>query len=566
MFNNTKTDHSKSIFSNVYRTNNHQARPHLRTPLTFKSSSLSCTQRPKDPEILYFNEKILRRKTKNTVTECSTQTSKTILQLAQLEIVKNGTFLSPFPHFETPPQDGPLNLSVHHAQIVTPPPMSPDSLATTPHNTSMFNCPYSVTNRLSDYTLDGSCTEHDLKKNSEIRSQSFVECYSHPNYIQDPAPKSKIPKPRFVQRRSSKSLDLPDNSFVRRVSSPFCHAQSSFMSPTKSSQIKSNMADIKSANFLIPPMRRGRSTSPKPVSTKKWFETSRKIPYIDQSRSDMSSSTTLINATRNPELVRLEGIERDLSKSDLSIKISDDVLSLITNAQVSNSSVDTTICMAVNKLREPDWLALRGLADIVEICRVIDIDLIYDYMPSIHQRLIELLKSPRSHVCRTACQAAGHLFEYVKDTRRPEFDDIVDILLHKTADSNRFIRHDANLALDCMVTHISTFNAVRALCQKGPFHKNPLVRCATVRLLVCAIVIAGADFVLNPNNNEYTRKRVILNMARFLEDKNLETRKLAERLYKVLSKDTRFEVYLKKYLEKEQITKIKKTLRIIHKK
>nr|XP_015839444.1 PREDICTED: protein FAM179A [Tribolium castaneum] len=187
-------------------------------------------------------------------------------------------------------------------------------------------------------------------------------------------------------------------------------------------------------------------------------------------------------------------------------------------------------------------------------------------MPSIHQRLIELLKSPRSHVCRTACQAAGHLFEYVKDTRRPEFDDIVDILLHKTADSNRFIRHDANLALDCMVTHISTFNAVRALCQKGPFHKNPLVRCATVRLLVCAIVIAGADFVLNPNNNEYTRKRVILNMARFLEDKNLETRKLAERLYKVLSKDTRFEVYLKKYLEKEQITKIKKTLRIIHKK
>ncbi|XP_044262215.1 uncharacterized protein LOC123009763 isoform X2 [Tribolium madens] len=211
-------------------------------------------------------------------------------------------------------------------------------------------------------------------------------------------------------------------------------------------------------------------------------------------------------------------------------------------------------------------LALRGLADIVEICRVIDIDLIYDYMPSIHQRLIELLKSPRSHVCRTACQAAGHLFEYVKDTRRPEFDDIVDILLHKTADSNRFIRHDANLALDCMVTHISTFNAVRALCQKGPFHKNPLVRCATVRLLVCAIVIAGPDFVLNPNNNEYTRKRVILNMARFLEDKNLDTRKLAERLYKVLSKDTRFEVYLKKYLEKEQITKIKKTLRIIHKK
>lgn len=75
-----------------------------------------------------------------------------------------------------------------------------------------------------------------------------------------------------------------------------------------------------------------------------------------------------------------------------------------------------------------------------------------------------------------------------------------------------------------MVTHISTFNSVRSLCSKGPFHKNPLVRSATVRLLVCAIVIAGPDFILNPNNNEYTRKRIILNMARFLEDRNLETR------------------------------------------
>lgn len=186
-------------------------------------------------------------------------------------------------------------------------------------------------------------------------------------------------------------------------------------------------------------------------------------------------------------------------------------------------------------------VALRGLADIVKICRVIDKDFIYDYMNSINQRLIELLKSPRSHVCRTACQAAGHLFEYVRDTRRPvkrlsidqnrsgrvcqqEFDDIVNLLLFKTADANKFIRQDANLALDCMVTHISTYNAVRALCSKGPFHKNPLVRSATVRLLVCAIVIVGADFILNPNNNEYTRKRIILNMARFLEDRNLETR------------------------------------------
>lgn len=63
--------------------------------------------------------------------------------------------------------------------------------------------------------------------------------------------------------------------------------------------------------------------------------------------------------------------------------------------------------------------ALRGLAEIVEILKIVDGDLVYPHMTIINQRLIELIKSPRSHVCRTACQAVGHLFEYVKDTRRP---------------------------------------------------------------------------------------------------------------------------------------------------
>jgi uncharacterized membrane protein YbaN (DUF454 family) len=43
-------------------------------------------------------------------------------------------------------------------------------------------------------------------------------------------------------------------------------------------------------------------------------------------------------------------------------------------------------------------------------------------------------------------------------------------------------------------------------------------------------------------------------------------RKLAERLYKVLCKESKFDIYLKKYLEKDQILKIKKTLRLVYKK
>lgn len=350
--NHPKTEkHQKSIFSyNIYRTNN------------FKSNSAGSNLW-NEPQVLYFNEKALAKKANKQhieiLRECSTQTSKTILQLAKIE---TGC-------------------------------ISPDSLTTTPRqrNCSLENYPYSTTlnHRLSDFTLEGSCHEQDClfsKKNSPkkynsidpnqitqgdyhhrralsppqrlappvarnhpesprsyppliktflernrtrktenlelftsyrrdwskpgsaSRSKSFIENYHHPNYIRDQE-NLKLPKvvPQKtvnfkINRRSSKSLNLPDNSFVRKKSSSICYqAQNTFMCPTASSQIKSKMPEIQSVNHLIPPTRRGRSTSPRASNDTRRFEGSRKIPYIDQSKSDLSSATTIVNTVRNPE-------------------------------------------------------------------------------------------------------------------------------------------------------------------------------------------------------------------------------------------------------------------------
>lgn len=54
-----------------------------------------------------------------------------------------------------------------------------------------------------------------------------------------------------------------------------------------------------------------------------------------------------------------------------------------------------------------------------ELCRIMDVDLLFPHMTAVNQKLLELLRSPRSHVCRTACQAVGHFFESIKDTRKP---------------------------------------------------------------------------------------------------------------------------------------------------
>ncbi|KAJ8979932.1 hypothetical protein NQ317_003674 [Molorchus minor] len=351
----------------------------------------------------------------------------------------------------------------------------------------------------------------------------------------------------FCQARATSSIEQdPSPSKPRR--------SMSFMSPTISSGNKDQGKEIRCLNKLISPTRRGRSASPKKNQNE--VIKPKKVPYIDISEESIQERND------TSELQYTDKSKPSVDRSTREIKSGNTKSSGTLGSATSASSTDSILCQALNKLRDPDWnVALRGLAEIVEMCRILDADFAYPHMTVINQRLIELMKSPRSHVCRTACQAVGHLFEYVKDTRRPEFDEIVDTLLCRTADANKFIRHDANLALDCLVTHISTFHTVRALSSKGPTHKNPLVRIATARLLVCAIILAGPQNILNPNGNEFTRKRIILNMVRFLEDKDMDTRKYGERIYKLFYKDRIFDIYLKRYLERDVVTKIKKCLK-----
>ncbi|XP_049820723.1 TOG array regulator of axonemal microtubules protein 2-like [Aethina tumida] len=184
-------------------------------------------------------------------------------------------------------------------------------------------------------------------------------------------------------------------------------------------------------------------------------------------------------------------------------------------------------------------------------------------MTSVNQKLIVLLKSSRSQVCLSACQTAGHLFEHVADTGRPEFDDIVDILLCKTADSNKSIRIEANAALDCMVTHIAPTHSVRALCMRGPSHKNPLVRIAVARLLLSVVELIGVDKIMSEKMLDGTRKRIINTMAMVILDNNMILRKMGHQLYSQLSKDQNYKRYSNKYLDKEtriSITSIIKKL------
>ncbi|XP_035891443.1 uncharacterized protein LOC118502849 isoform X1 [Anopheles stephensi] len=221
-----------------------------------------------------------------------------------------------------------------------------------------------------------------------------------------------------------------------------------------------------------------------------------------------------------------------------------------------------SIAGIVDKLQDNVWeVCLEGIWDLMDTAGRIDWKAQEKYITVINRKLIEFLKSPRTALCRSACQVSGELFCQAKSTKRPEFDEMVDILLCKTADPNRFIQKDANVALDKLVTYIPTPHTVRAISNRGTIHRNPLVRTATARLLVCICVVSGLDAILGTTANTRTRKTILSMLAKFLTDKNMETRKFGERLYRMLRKHKFFDEYFYKDMDNNLRTNLKRVLK-----
>lgn len=160
------------------------------------------------------------------------------------------------------------------------------------------------------------------------------------------------------------------------------------------------------------------------------------------------------------------------------VEYEDDSLNITSeSSNPSNDSLDdecsifgtTRINKIIDKLQDHIWeVSLQGICELMESAEQIDWKQYEKHMTMINRKMIDFLKSPRSSLCRSACQATGELFRVAKSTKRPEFDEIVDILLCKTADPNRFIQKDANVALDKLVTYIPISHSVRALSARGP--------------------------------------------------------------------------------------------------
>ncbi|KAK4300854.1 hypothetical protein Pmani_026974 [Petrolisthes manimaculis] len=177
---------------------------------------------------------------------------------------------------------------------------------------------------------------------------------------------------------------------------------------------------------------------------------------------------------------------------------------------------------------------------------------------NINLALLKLAKNLRSQVSRAAIQAFTILFDTLKRSMESDCEKITAMLLHRTADTNKFLQLDSHHGLEAMVENISPTKSILAIIQEGLNHRNAVVRTTVARLLVYEVERLGASKALS-GQKDITDK-LLPAAAKLAQEGSLETRQFAKRIFQLLIQQGQFDAALKKYVSATDVKNLQKFL------
>ncbi|XP_044006235.1 uncharacterized protein LOC122851213 isoform X1 [Aphidius gifuensis] len=220
----------------------------------------------------------------------------------------------------------------------------------------------------------------------------------------------------------------------------------------------------------------------------------------------------------------------------------------------------TAILQCFSQLESTEWeVTIKGLKALSIIARQRPEQLETCPPGTLGRLLGRHVKNLRSQVARTACLAAGDVFESQTKCLDQELDDIAGPLLQRTADTNKFLRADSNAALDRMIEHLSPQKTVAVIVYRGASHQNAIVRAASARLLLSIVDRVGPDIVMILPRD--IRDKFLSASAKLIMDGNLDARNNAKKMFKKLSRWDGFRRALKDSVPETTLRHIDKTLR-----
>ncbi|XP_053995413.1 uncharacterized protein LOC128885405 [Hylaeus anthracinus] len=215
-----------------------------------------------------------------------------------------------------------------------------------------------------------------------------------------------------------------------------------------------------------------------------------------------------------------------------------------------------------SQLESKEWeITMKGLKALSQITKQEPESLDVSTTATINRLLGRQIKSLRSQVARAACLAASDIFTSQIRGIDQDFDDIAGPLLHRTADTNRFLRADSNAALDRMIEHLPPHKTIGVIVQRGASHQNAIVRAATARLLASIVQQIGPEHTMMLPKD--VRDKLLNTGARLLIDGNLDARNHTKGMFRCLMVYEGFHKALTDAVPETTLRHIEKTLKTL---
>ncbi|KYN18996.1 hypothetical protein ALC57_08669 [Trachymyrmex cornetzi] len=215
-----------------------------------------------------------------------------------------------------------------------------------------------------------------------------------------------------------------------------------------------------------------------------------------------------------------------------------------------------------SQLENKDWeVTMKGLKALSQISKQHPEGLDVCAVGTIGRLLGRHIKNLRSQVARAACLAAGDVFSSQIRGIDQDLDDIAGPLLHRTADTNRFLRSDSNSALDLMVQYLPPHKTIGIIVLRGASHQNAIVRAATARLLSDITDRIGPDHIMILPRD--VRDKLLNTGAKLLMDGNLDARNHAKRMFRRLTRCEGFRKALTDAVPETTLRHIDKTMKTL---
>lgn len=171
------------------------------------------------------------------------------------------------------------------------------------------------------------------------------------------------------------------------------------------------------------------------------------------------------------------------------------------------------------------------------------------------------IRNLRSQVSRQACISSQDFFPMLKTSAKSELeaDELALQLFYRTADTNKFLRGDANRALEVMCFNLSPTKVISILCGIGATHQNAIVKTVAARLLSIFTNRFGCDKIFS--SSKENRDKIILTGANLLMEGSLETRNYSKEIFKELSTHPNYDKVILDVIPAKTYRNIEKTLK-----